>query len=268
MAIVTISRGTFSGGKQIAEGVAERLGFRCISMEILIKAAEDFGVPIDKLNDAIRRRPSLFDRLRLEKQHCVTVIKDELVRAVQNEDVVYHGLAGHLMLKELPHVLRVKVVADFESRVQAAMEADSLTHQEAERCIAKVDQERNRWVKYLYHVDRHDYRTYDMVINLERVSIPSAIDVICRLAQEKEFLPTEESHRKMADLVLANDIKAKIAARGDVEDKYLEVTCEDGVVTLGGRVESLVDADRVQEAVTAMPEVKDVIPQLHIMGMH
>jgi len=107
-----------------------------------------------------------------------------------------------------------------------------------------------------------------MVINLERVSIPSAIDVICRLAQEGEFLPTEESHKKMADLVLANDIKAKIAASGEVEDKYLEVTCDGGVVTLGGRVESLVDADRVQETVTAMPEVKDIIPQLHIMGMH
>lgn len=267
MAIITISRGTFSGGKEIAEGVAERLGFRCMSMEILNQAAQDFGVPVDKLSDALRRKPSLFDRLRHEKEHYVTVIKDELVRAVKDENVVYHGLAGHLMLKELPHVLRVKVCADLENRIEAAMESDSLTRKEAERYIGRIDQERNRWVKYLYHVDRHDYRTYDLVINLERVSIPSAIDIICKLAEEREFLPTEESHAKMRDLVLANDIKAKIAAAGKVEDHYLVVTCQDGVVTLAGRVESLADADRVQATVTAMPEVKDVIPKLHIMGM-
>ena len=268
MAIITISRGTFSGGKEIGEGVAARLGFRCLSMEILNKAAEDFGVPVNKLSDALRKKPSLFDRLRHEKQHYITVIKDELVRAVKDENVVYHGLAGHLMLKELPHVLRVKVCADLEKRIGVAMEANSLTRKEAERHIAQVDQDRNRWVKYLYHVDRHDYRTYDLVINLERVSIPSAIDIICKLAEEREFLPTEESHARMRDLVLANDIKAQIAASGKVEDQHLEVTCEDGVVTLAGSVESLVDADRVQATVTAMPEVKDVIPKLHIMGMH
>jgi len=39
MSIITISRGTMSGGKILAETLAERLSYRCISREIIIKAA-------------------------------------------------------------------------------------------------------------------------------------------------------------------------------------------------------------------------------------
>ena len=38
MAIITISRGSFSKGKEVAEKVAKILGYQCISREILLEA--------------------------------------------------------------------------------------------------------------------------------------------------------------------------------------------------------------------------------------
>ena len=45
MGIITISRGSYNRGKEIAQKLSEKLGYECISREILLKASEDFNVP-------------------------------------------------------------------------------------------------------------------------------------------------------------------------------------------------------------------------------
>ena len=49
MPIVTISRESYTRAKDVAEKVAEKLGFQCVSREILIEASEEFNVPEVKL---------------------------------------------------------------------------------------------------------------------------------------------------------------------------------------------------------------------------
>jgi hypothetical protein len=39
MSVITISRGSYSHGKEIAEKVAQKLGYECISREIILEAA-------------------------------------------------------------------------------------------------------------------------------------------------------------------------------------------------------------------------------------
>ena len=56
MAIITISRGTFSDGRAVAEGVAERLNTPCISREIL-DAEDEFGAPEEKLTTSHQEPP-------------------------------------------------------------------------------------------------------------------------------------------------------------------------------------------------------------------
>ena len=63
MAIITISRGSFSHGKEIAEKVAEILGYECVSREILLEASQYFKVSEKKLIESIHDAPSIFDRI-------------------------------------------------------------------------------------------------------------------------------------------------------------------------------------------------------------
>jgi len=62
MAIITISRGSYTKGKEISEKVAERLGYGCISRDVLLEASKDFNVPEIKLIRAIHDAPSILDR--------------------------------------------------------------------------------------------------------------------------------------------------------------------------------------------------------------
>jgi hypothetical protein len=59
MAIITISRGSYSHGKEIAEKVAKKLNYDIISREVLIEASRQFNVPEVKLLHAIKDAPSL-----------------------------------------------------------------------------------------------------------------------------------------------------------------------------------------------------------------
>ncbi len=69
MGIITISRGSYNRGKEIAQKLSEKLGYECISREILLKASKDFNVPEVKIFSAIQDAPSVLDRLKHGKKN-------------------------------------------------------------------------------------------------------------------------------------------------------------------------------------------------------
>ena len=114
MSIITISRGSYSMGKAVAEQVARRLDYRLISREVLLDAGSRFNIPEIKLEKAIHDAPGILERYRHNKQSYIAYIRSALVERVMEDNVVYHGLAGHLLLKGIPHVLKVRINADMD----------------------------------------------------------------------------------------------------------------------------------------------------------
>lgn len=51
----------------MAEGIAQRLGYRRISREVLLEAARQYGVPEEKLSRALTQTPGILERLTQEK---------------------------------------------------------------------------------------------------------------------------------------------------------------------------------------------------------
>lgn len=264
MAIITISRGTFSGGKALAECVAERLDYRCISREVLVKAARDHGVPLEKLSKALDDVPGILERMSLERVHYLAYVQEALCREIRDEQVVYHGLAGHLLLKGVPHVLKVRIIANMEFRIKAAMERRNLNRHDAIEFIKRIDDVRDKWVKFLYHVDRNDPSIYDLTINLDRISLSSACEIVCLNASQEEFQTTPESQERLADLILSTEVRAKIASAGNIADDRIEIEAHDGIITIGGMLPSLEDADTVRELVRRQPGVRDIESRLRI----
>jgi hypothetical protein len=68
MAIVTISRGSYSKGQEVAEKLARRLGYECISREVILEASREFNVSEVKLVRAIHDAPSILDRVGYGKE--------------------------------------------------------------------------------------------------------------------------------------------------------------------------------------------------------
>jgi len=210
MAVITISRGSYSKGKEVAEKVAARLGYRCLSREVILDASEHYHISEIKMIKAIHDAPSVLKRFGHDKSRFVNYYQSALARNVQKDNVVYHGLAGHLLLKGIPHVLKVRIIADLEERVRDEMGRERIPKQEALRLILRDDQERRKWTQSLYGVDPWDSSLYDLVLHIHKLTVADAVDLICQAADLPQFRTTKDSQQKMDDLALASQIKAAL----------------------------------------------------------
>lgn len=262
MAIITVSRGSFSGGQKLAECVAANLGYRCVSREILVNAAKEYGVSAEKLSQALTNEPKIWEHIILERKKYLSFIKSALIREVRDENVVYHGHAGHLLLNGVPHVLRVRVIASMAFRTEAAMERRGLSREEAIKFIEKIDAKRVKWTRFLYRVDWNDPSLYDIVINLDHITLNGACEMVSHMAGWNEYKPSKLSKKAIDDLALSTHLKALITGDKLVSDGHVEIIADDGVVTIAGVVESIGEADRIRVIVRNAPGVKYVDSRL------
>ncbi len=135
MSVITISRGSYSHGKEVAEKVARKLGYECLGREVLLEASAHFNIPEMKLFQAIRNAPSILDRFLYGKEKYVAYIQAALLNHFKKDDVVYHGMAGHFFVRGVPHVLKVRIIADLEDRGKIVMERDNVSRTDALRSI-------------------------------------------------------------------------------------------------------------------------------------
>ena len=264
MSIITISRGTFSGGQMLAECIAEKLGYHCIPPDVLVDAARAHKVPYEELKKALNETPGIFNRKSLNRIHCLAYIREAVIKAVKDEQAVYYGLAGQFLLRDLPHILRVFVTANMEFRIQAAMDRLHYNRDEAKEFIKHIDKKRDKWVKDFYNINRRDPSLYDIVINLDRISLSGACEIVCNIASQKEFQATPESQKRLKDLVLAAEVRATIASDAGINDDGIEVDADDGVVILQGMAHSSADADKIRELVRQRADVKDIKSEMRV----
>jgi cytidylate kinase len=257
MSIITISRGSYSRGKEVAEKLAQALGYECLSRDILLEASERYNIPEIKLVRAIHDAPSILERFTYGKEQYVAYIRAALLRNVQKDNVVYHGLAGHFLLREIPHVLKVRILADLEDRVLEEMKRENISADEARRILLKDDEERRKWGLKIFGIDTWDPSLYDLVIHIHKLRVEDAVDLISHTAARQQFQATLESRQAMANLALAAEAKAiLIKVRPDIE-----VSAENGIVEVQTRALEAHEAELIQEMESlakTVPGVRDV----------
>jgi len=208
MAIITISRGSFSHGKEIAEKVAEKLNYECVSREILLEASQYFHVPEKKLLESIHDAPSMLERITHGRERYIDYIRAALLEHVKKDSVIYHGHAGHLLIPEIRHVLKVRVIAELDERIALVQQRNHLSKNAAIAHIADEDKHRALWTRYLYKVDIDDPRLYDMILHIGGLKISDAIEIICSAARCEALKATVDSEKIINDLAVTSHAKA------------------------------------------------------------
>lgn len=257
MAIITISRGSYSKGKKVAERVAERLGYACISRDLLVEASERFNIPEIKLVRALHDAPSVLERFTYGKETYLAYIEAAFLEHAQQDNMVYHGLAGHFFLKGVQHVLKVRVLADIEERIRFEMEREKISRDEALNILKKDDHERRQWSLKLFGIDTWDPSLYDLVVHIRKLTVDDAVSIICHTLTREHFKTTPESQKVLDDLVLASRVKTTLIATYP----YVRVTATDGVIyidTPSAMKSAPQLADEVTDLVEKVPGVKDV----------
>jgi cytidylate kinase len=260
MPIVTISRGSASGGSLLAESLATRLGFDIISREEIIQKAAVFGASEAKLEKALLEPPGFWDRFKHDRRRYLIFIREALCERAQKDDVIYHGNAGHLLLRGISHVVRIRLIAPLPIRSRILVDREGMSQEQAAALIEKRDAQRQAWTQLLYGVDWLHPSLYDLVINLETMNMESAVEISAAAAARKEFMATAESRKAMDDLLLATRVQAALAADEATASAEVEVEADSasGNISLKGKVRPASMVNKILETAGKVAGVNNV----------
>lgn len=239
MAIITISREMGSGGIPIAHKVAEKLGYRLIDGETIMEAAEEYGLSPEAIEQADEKPPHFVDTLDSKQFLDLHLIELIILDAALKGNVVIYGRGGQDLLKDINSVLRTRIIAPFEERVERWAEREWLDPDRARYLVRKSDQQRAGFIKYYFDRDWEDAVNYDLIINTQRLSEEKAVQLICDSVQDENLVGTKATGKKiLGDLILRKRVEIAILSADDIDAYLLEIDAKDGVVTLSGQVHS------------------------------
>ena len=262
MPIITIYQGASGEGQELAETVAEALGYRCVGREVLVEASRRYGIPEAKLNDIIEKGPHWWERLLQDLRPYRIALQAALCELAHDGKVVYHGHLGHELLPGIGHVLKVLLTAPIEFRIEQIRARQNLTDIAARHYIDEVDKARSRRLMAMFGTDWRDANRYDLILNMSKMRREGAKRVILEAAKLDEYQPTAASDLAFNNLALGSRVYTALFASPDVRGSALEVRAEGGHIYLKGRVDHGLD-DKVVALAKGVPGVTKVTSDLY-----
>jgi len=262
MSIVAISETTGSLGNEIGRRVSERLGYRFADREIIAKAAEQFGAELSDLRHGTEEKPTFWERLT-DSQHRYRAYVDSIIlEMASGDDVVLTGLAAAIVLRQAPHVLRVRTNAPERIRADRLEQKQGLTREAAHDLVRHTDHERATRVKFLYRVNVDDHLLYDLVLNTERLTADEGARLIQEMLREQRFQTTPASRGQLIDLSIVTRAKASFMASPVLDHQRVAVSASGGCASLSGTVDTDEEYRLVQETVEKIPGVSRVLNEI------
>jgi len=259
MSIITISRGTKSGGLELANRLSKKLGYKTLSMEeVIAESAKKYNIMREILLDKLEKTPSLWQKFTDEYARYIIFIQCSLLSTIKQDNIIYHGYAGQVFLKGLPHVLKLRVEAPLEYRVKSVMVEFNYKHDQAVEYIKKVDSRRKKWIKMVYNDDWYNPLLYDMWLNLQHISMDNICEMVAMMVNHKDFKTSKNSVKKLNNLSLECDVKAALASDDMIWRSHeITVNAYDGLIILRGTTKNNELRDLIVDTTSKVKGVKE-----------
>ena len=258
MAIITIYQGASGSGQELAEAVAQSLGYGCISREVLVEASLSYGIPEAKLNDIVEKEPNWWGRFLLNLQPYRIALQAAFCEIAEDNGIVYHGHIGHELVPDLKHVLKVLLTAPTEVRIEQVKARQNLNHAAARRYVEEVDKARSRRLMAMFGTDWRDPSRFDLVLNLGRMSSEAAIRLILETVRLPDYQMTPASKQAFSDFSLAARVHAALVLSSNMSGAMLDVKAKEGEVSVSGTLPYWLSDQSVVEQIQKIQGVKGV----------
>jgi cytidylate kinase len=258
MQIICVSRGSLSRGKELAHLLAQKLDYALLSREDLIEAAIKEGIQVGKLETSMMKPRAFSERLARERDHYLAFSTSYLCDRILEGPLVYHGRTGHLLLQGVGNMLRVRVLADPEYRIAAAMRSLGVDREKARRYLEQVEEDRRNWARFMYGVSWEDASQYDVIVNVEQMNAANAAAALVSMAQLPDFQMTPAARKAMDDLHLSAKARVLLARDEHTYRAGFSVKAHHGVLTVTYLPKDMEVADHIQRVLAELEGVQDI----------
>lgn len=153
--VITIAREYGSGGRLIAQKVAEKLGIVYYDNEVIDLAAKEMGFDVDVIRKVSEEKSSGFmyslssSAFTLPLNDQVYTMQSKIIRHLANYDacIIVSGCADYI-LEDYDNVLKVFIHAPLESRIRRVKEDYKETHSDFKKYVIKKDKSRSNYYNY------------------------------------------------------------------------------------------------------------------------
>jgi len=182
---ITLSREPGSGGRIVAQKLAERLGFEVFHQEVLHEIAKRAEVSEQLLATLDEMGLSILEDWISSLVYDRHLWPDEYLKHLMNviATIGKHGRAvvvgrGANFILPPEQRFRVRVTAPQKVRIQNVARDFNLSEDDAKRRIIKTESNRKAFIRKYFNADIADPNNYDLVINTDKLSISNVTDVI------------------------------------------------------------------------------------------
>jgi cytidylate kinase len=259
MPVVAITREMGSLGKDVAKGLGEAMGVPVVYHEVIEHLADRMRVRKSHVIRLLDGKAGLLERLSADKTSMFVHTADEIIAMAQSgKGAVIRGWGATHLLRDVPHVVCVRVCAPFPVRQRRMMErlgSDDAMQVGDE--IQRNDEAHTAIMRRHFDIRWTEPENYDLVLNTERVSVQECVDEVMGLVQSPAFAETEQSRAQLEGLALSAHVRAALCRSPETRNIKVSVSAVKGAVTFAGCSKDELLA--LVEIAAGVPGVRDVV---------
>ncbi len=202
--IINIGRKLGSGGREIGEKLAKKLGIPYYDKEIIALAAKESGLCEEVFENADERTDTrimgAFLGLRFPcmsdaggvSSNCLSNeslfrMQSDVIRKVAREgSAVIVGRCADYILRDDPDAINVFITAPYEVCLKRVMERHSYPEKKAKELISKVDDERAEYHNYYTDKVWGEADSYHLCIDSSLFGIDKTVDIIAEFCKRRD----------------------------------------------------------------------------------
>lgn len=206
MTVIAMTREMGSLGKDVAKGVADRLGLDLVYHEIVDGIADQMRTTSTAVCRYLDGSAGLLNRVRGKKQALVAFTREQVVELALRGDVIIRGWGATCILAPCSHVVRVRVRAPLELRIERMVERiDAWNRDAAKEEIRRSDNTHHKILSGLCGLtDWENECHYHKVFDTGQESVEDCIEGLIDLVSEPRFQQTAASHARLTQMLREN----------------------------------------------------------------
>jgi len=235
MTVITLARQVGSGGQTVATALSQRLDLRVIGREELSEEASKQGLSLPEsfvrfasednsgagMNHYLSYGELEFDlalrggtlltetqpdtgfltEISAHRRDILLTLQVLIYELATHDSVLFVGAGAQILLAEIPQVLRVKIIAPVETRIERMTSAYSLSVEEARVAVLAGDQEQVDYNRVIFGEDWHNAELWDLVINTDMLSVEQIVDLIASLSKPASEMSRISKHLSQAAVI-------------------------------------------------------------------
>jgi cytidylate kinase len=182
---LTISRDAGAGASELAQQVGQLLGWQVLDRELLDYMAKQYQVPkamvswVDETTSSwlVDTFGKWLDRRLVTVSEYLMHLGQIVLLAAQSQSTIFVGRGAQFFLPRDAGLV-IRLVAPLEQQLNRVMQREGMDKTQARRYLEQTDRTRRAFIRENFHCDVTDPNLYDLVLNLEYLSLEEASELI------------------------------------------------------------------------------------------